>query len=124
MLRDQRVIAGIGRAYANEILHAAMLGPFTPVGKLTPDELDRLLTAIKTVLLDATERFRRFGPVMPLTKAPTGIYDVHRRAGEPCPRCSSPLAHVDYESYQIVYCPDCQTGGKLYADRRMSRLLK
>ena len=123
LLRDQRAIAGIGRGYANEILHAARLGPFDAADRLGDDARTRLLDAIKDVLSDGIERFRPRGPQM-LVKKGSGVYDIHGHAGDPCPRCGTPLAHIDYESYQIVYCPTCQTDGKLYADRRLSRLLK
>ncbi len=123
LLRDQRAIAGIGRAYANEILHAAKLGPFDAADRLGVDEQARLLAAIRGVLTDGIERFRPRGPKM-IVKKGSGVYEIHGHAGDPCPRCATPLAHIDYESYQVVYCPTCQTGGKLYADRRLSRLLK
>ena len=123
LLRDQRAIAGIGRAYANEILHAARLGPFDTADRLGADERARLLESITRVLADGVERFRPRGPQM-IVKKGSGVYDIHGHAGDPCPRCGTPLAHIDYESYQVVYCPTCQTGGKLYADRRLSRLLK
>jgi formamidopyrimidine-DNA glycosylase len=124
LLRDQRAIAGIGRAYANEILHAARLSPFAPADRLDDEEVERLFVAIRTELADGMEEFRQFGPRMALDKKATGIYHVHRRAGEPCPRCREPLQRVDFAQHEIVYCPACQTGGKVYADRRRSRLLK
>jgi formamidopyrimidine-DNA glycosylase len=124
LLRDQRAIAGIGRAYANEILHAARLPPFAPADRLDDEEVERLFVAIRTELADATEEFRQFGARMALDKKATGIYHVHRKAGQPCPRCREPLQRVDFAQHEIVYCPACQTGGKVYADRRRSRLLK
>ena len=123
LVRDQRAIAGIGRAFANEILHEAMLGPFAAADRLDADERARLYAAIRSVLVDGIERFRPRGPRM-VAKKGTDVYAIHGHAGDPCPRCRTPLAHIDYESYQIVYCPTCQTDGKLYADRRLSRLLK
>ena len=123
-LRDQRAIAGIGRAYANEILHAARLSPFATADRLDDEEVQRLFTAIRTVLAEGLEEFRQFGPRMAQDKKATGIYRVHRRAGEPCPRCREPLLRVDFADHEIVYCAACQTGGKVYADRRRSRLLK
>jgi formamidopyrimidine-DNA glycosylase len=123
-LRDQRAIAGIGRAYANEILHAARLSPFAPAERLDDEEIERLYVAIRTELTEATEEFRQFGPRMAADKKATGIYHVHRKAGEPCPRCREPLQRVDFAQHEIVYCPACQTSGKVYADRRRSRLLK
>jgi formamidopyrimidine-DNA glycosylase len=123
-LRDQRAISGIGRAYANEILHAARLSPFAGADRLDDEEVERLYTAIRTELSDGLDEFRQFGPRMAADKKATGIYHVHRRSGEPCPRCREPLQRVDFAEHEIVYCPACQTGGKVYADRRRSRLLK
>jgi formamidopyrimidine-DNA glycosylase len=124
LLRDQRAISGIGRAYANEILHAARLSPFASAERLDDEEIERLYVAIRTELSEGLEEFRQFGARMALDKKATGIYHVHRRAGEPCPRCREPLQRVDFAQHEIVYCPACQTGGKVYADRRRSRLLK
>ncbi|MEA2203003.1 MAG: formamidopyrimidine-DNA glycosylase [Solirubrobacteraceae bacterium] len=123
-LRDQRAIAGIGRAYANEILHAARLSPFAAADRLDDEEVQRLHTAIRIELSEGLEAFRQFGARMAQDKKATGIYHVHRRAGEPCPRCREPLQRVDFAEHEVVYCPACQTGGKVYADRRRSRLLK
>ena len=124
LLRDQRAISGIGRAYANEILHAARLSPFANGERLDDEEVERLYTAIRTELSDGLDEFRQFGHRMAADKKATGIYHVHRKAGEPCPRCREPLQRVDFAAHEIVYCPACQTGGKVYADRRRSRLLK
>jgi formamidopyrimidine-DNA glycosylase len=123
-LRDQRAISGIGRAYANEILHAARLSPFAPADRLDDEELERLYTAIRTELSDGIDEFRQFGHRMAVDKKASGVYHVHRKSGEPCPRCREPLQRVDFAEHEIVYCPACQTGGKVYADRRRSRLLK
>lgn len=123
-LRDQRAIAGIGRAYANEILHAARLSPFAAADRLDDEQVLRLYTAIRVELSQGLEAFRQFGPRMAADKKATGIYHVHRRAGEPCPRCREALQRVDFAEHEVVYCPNCQTGGKVYADRRRSRLLK
>jgi formamidopyrimidine-DNA glycosylase len=124
LLRDQRAIAGIGRAYANEVLHAAQLSPFALAERLGPEERQRLATAIDETLRTGLERFRAHGPRMPTKKAAHKLYDVHGHAGEPCPRCREELQFVDFAEHQIVYCPACQTGGRVYADRRRSRLLK
>jgi formamidopyrimidine-DNA glycosylase len=124
LLRDQRALVGIGRAYANEILHAAQLAPFTPADRLSSEERARLLEAIRSVLTDGTERFRPRGPHMIAKKHSPEIYDIHGHAGESCPRCGSTLMNVDFADHQVVYCPSCQTGGQIYADRRRSRLLK
>jgi formamidopyrimidine-DNA glycosylase len=123
LLRDQRAIAGIGRAYADEILHAAMLSPFAMADRLSTDEVDRLEVAIRETLQTGLERFRKNGPKM-AAKKPIAVYEVHHHAGEPCPRCREELRFVDFSDHQVVYCPNCQTGGKVYADRRRSRLLK
>ena len=124
LLRDQHALVGIGRAYANEILHAAQLAPFTPADRLSPEERARLLEAIRSVLTDGIERFRPRGPHMLAKKHSPEIYDIHGHAGESCPRCGSMLMNVDFADHQVVYCPSCQTGGQIYADRRRSRLLK
>ncbi|MBI2169142.1 MAG: Fpg/Nei family DNA glycosylase [Actinobacteria bacterium] len=122
LLRDQRTVAGIGRGYTDDILQRAHLSPFGPPNSLGPAERRRLFHAVRDVLLAALEGERtRSGGL------PTKLGDrflVHRRVGEPCPECATVLARVSYESYELVYCPRCQTGGKLLADRRMSRLLR
>lgn len=122
MLRDQRTVAGIGRGYTDDALHAARLSPFANLTSLGEPERQRLLDAVRSVLADALdgERSRSGG-------LPTKLGDrftVHRRVGEPCPACGDTLARVAYDSYELVYCPACQTGGKRLADRRMSRLLR
>jgi len=125
LLRDQHAIAGIGRAYANEILHAAQLSPFASADRLDDEATLRLHAAIRETLLSGIERFRPHGIRMAQSKkALTGLFDVHGHAGDPCPRCREELRSVDFAEHQIVYCPRCQTGGKVYADRRMSRLLR
>lgn len=121
-LRDQRTVAGIGRGYTDDILHRARLSPFATLKGLDDEERGRLLAAIREVLDEAltSERQREGG-------LPTSLGDrfaVHRRHGEPCPRCGHTLARVSYESYELVYCPPCQTKGTVLADRRMSRLLR
>ena len=124
LLRDQRAIAGIGRAFANEILWAARLSPFALSPRLDDEERLRLYEAIRTVLADATAMcLERQGPALPQRndKRPLAI---HGKDGQPCPRCFSTLQFVDFEEHRIVYCPTCQTGGRLLADRRLSRLLK
>ncbi|MBW3562654.1 MAG: hypothetical protein KY437_09165 [Actinobacteria bacterium] len=122
MLRDQRTVAGIGRGYTDDILNRARLSPFASLGNLDGDERARLLDAVRDVLaegLDA-ERERTGG-------LPTKLGDhwiVHHRHREPCPTCGTELRRVSYESYELTYCPDCQTDGNVLKDRRMSRLLK
>jgi formamidopyrimidine-DNA glycosylase len=124
LLRDQRALVGIGRAYANEILHAAQLAPFASADRLSADERARLREAIQDRLTDGIERFRPRGPRMIAKRETPEIYDIHGHAGQACPRCGSELQNVDFADHQVVYCPSCQTGGQVYADRRRSRLLK
>ena len=122
MLRDQRTVAGVGRGHTDDILHRARLSPYATLASLSADERERLLTAVRDVLDDALggERKRTGG-------LPTKLSDrfvVHGRAGRPCPRCGDDLRRVSYESHEVVYCPTCQTGGKVLADRRLSRLIR
>jgi formamidopyrimidine-DNA glycosylase len=122
ILRDQRTIAGVGRGYSDDILHRARLSPYGVLAKLASDERERLLAATHEVLQEAlgVERARTGG-------LPTKLGDhfvVHGRAGEPCPRCGADLRRVSYESHEVAYCPTCQTGGKVLADRRLSRLIR
>jgi formamidopyrimidine-DNA glycosylase len=123
MLRDQRTVAGIGRGYADDLLHRAGLSPFASLSRLDPPARQRLLDASRSVLTEALERER--GRTGGLSAASLGDrFRVHRRAGEPCPRCGRTLERVSYESNDVVYCPSCQKKGKMLADRRMSRLLR
>jgi formamidopyrimidine-DNA glycosylase len=117
LLRDQRAIAGIGRAHANEILLRARLSPFKASTELSPDEADRLSAALHEDLMRALE-LREQG------KGDAVVYLIHNRLGEPCPQCGTPIARVDFEEHTIYYCPSCQTGGRLLKDRRLSRLLR
>jgi formamidopyrimidine-DNA glycosylase len=117
LLRDQRAIAGIGRAHANEILLRARLSPFKASTELSDDEVERLSEAIREDLTRALE-LREEGKGDPI------VYLVHNRLGEPCPQCGTPIARVDFEEHTIYYCPSCQTGGRLLKDRRLSRLLR
>lgn len=121
-MRDQRTIAGIGRGYADEIMHAARLSPYATVGKLTDDERGTLIRVTREVLEGGLTKERQRAGGLP-TKL-EGRFAVHGRAGEPCPRCEETLRRVSFEGYEIAYCPSCQTGGKVLADRRMSRILK
>ncbi len=116
LLRDQRLIAGIGRAWANEILHAARLSPYELSTGLTDEETTRLAAAIRGELARGLG-LRLQGASNEAT------YLVHNRLGEPCPRCRTPIARVDFEEHTIYYCPECQTGGRVLKDRRLSRLL-
>ena len=117
LLRDQRLIAGIGRAWANEILLAAKLSPYELSTQLGAEETERLATAIHDELARGLE-LRLAGA----SNAET--YRVHDRLGEPCWRCRTPIAMVDFEEHTIYYCPTCQTEGRVLKDRRMSRLLR
>jgi len=117
LLRDQRVIAGIGRAWANEILHAAKLSPYALSRDVGPEEVERLAQAMHDELERGLELRERGA-------SDTRTYRVHRKLGEPCYVCGTPIAQVDFEEHTIYYCPDCQTGGRILKDRRLSRLLR
>jgi formamidopyrimidine-DNA glycosylase len=117
LLRDQRIVAGIGRAWANEILHTARLSPFAPAQGLSPGEVQTLADAIDSELergLELRERGAKDAKV----------YRVHNKLGEPCYVCGTPIARVDFDEHTIYYCPECQTGGRVLKDRRLSRLLR
>jgi formamidopyrimidine-DNA glycosylase len=122
-LRDQRAIAGIGRAFANEILHAAMLSPYARGAALEPEEVARLHAAITGVLSSAVTRLVPLSGSGLTTKSDRG-YAVHDRLGQPCPRCGDAIRQVSFEEHTVFYCPTCQTGGRPLADRRLSRLLR
>ena len=117
LLRDQRAIAGIGRAHANEILWLAQLSPFKLSTDLAADEVERLGTAIDDDLSRALA-LRESG------KGDADVYRIHGHFGEPCPRGHDTLRRVAFEEHTITYCPTCQTGGKELKDRRLSRLLR
>jgi len=120
----QRYVTSIGNAYSDEILWEARLSPFAPAKTLTSDAAALMLGAIRRTLERALEEHRAyFGGELP-QKEPPELLRVHRHAGEPCPRCETPVAQVAYAERETYYCPTCQTGGKVYADRRLSRLLK
>jgi formamidopyrimidine-DNA glycosylase len=121
-LRDGRRVAGIGRAYASEIMWAARLAPFARARSLDDDEVARLARGADAVLEQALERAReRISTDLPNKEA--RVTAVHRHFGEPCLRCGTRLERVSFVEYELVYCPSCQTGGRVYRDRRMSRLL-
>jgi formamidopyrimidine-DNA glycosylase len=117
LLRDQRLIAGIGRAWANEILHVARLSPYALSTQLDDEEVTRLADAIRSEL-DRGIELRLEGASNPR------VYRVHDRLGEPCWRCGTPFARVDFEEHTIYYCTVCQTEGRVLKDRRLSRLLR
>lgn len=122
ILRDQRTVAGVGRGYSDDILHRAKLSPYAALAKLDAGERERLIMATHEILSEALEAERRRSGGLP-TKI-GDHFTVHNHAGEPCPVCGADLRRVSYESHEVTYCPDCQTGGKVLADRRMSRLLR
>jgi formamidopyrimidine-DNA glycosylase len=123
LLRDQRVIAGIGRSWVDEILHAAKLSPFKRGSELSDDEAEHLRDGIVRELGRALAHYEEHLTLPIPDKLPMPLR-VHRRNGEPCPRCGDRLEAVFYEDYVMCYCPTCQTEGKLLKDRRLSRLLK
>jgi formamidopyrimidine-DNA glycosylase len=116
-LRDQRLIAGIGRAWANEILNHARLSPYALTTELSGEEVERLSDAIQEELARGLELRERGA-------SDKKVFRVHNRLGEPCPQCGTPLARVDFEEHTIYYCPSCQTEGRILKDRRLSRLLR
>jgi formamidopyrimidine-DNA glycosylase len=123
LMRDQHVIAGIGRSWVDEILHAAMISPFRRGSDLAEDEAERLRETTVRVLSDAIAYYEANLSLPIPDKLPMPL-TVHRHNGEPCPRCGDQLEAVFYEDYVMCYCPTCQTDGKLLKDRRLSRLLK
>lgn len=123
VLRDQSVIAGIGNAYSDEILHAARLSPFHPASTLTTTQVDALYRAMREGLQVAVDRSAGQGTGT-LKAEKKAMMAVHGRAGQPCPVCGDTVREVSFASRALQYCPTCQTGGKPLADRRMSRLLK
>jgi formamidopyrimidine-DNA glycosylase len=122
-LRDQRVIAGIGRSWVDEILWSARLSPFKRGSDLDADEAAALRESMLAMLGGALDHYETVIALPIPDKLPMPLV-VHRRQGEPCPRCGERLEAVHYEDYVMTYCPACQTGGRLLKDRRLSRLLK
>jgi formamidopyrimidine-DNA glycosylase len=125
-LTDPRILSGIGNAYSDEILHDARLSPFTLTQKLSDEDVKKLFDAIKRTLTDWVERLRRESRENFPEKVTAFRPDMatHGKYGEPCPRCGSKIQRIRYGSNETNYCPTCQTGGKLLADRALSRLLK
>ena len=123
VLKDQRIIAGIGNAYSDEILHAARLSPFAIAGRLTGEQTAALHAAMGSVLADAVAR--SIGQRAATLKAEkrSGL-SVHGRTGLPCPVCGDTVREVSFAERSLQYCPTCQTGGRPLADRRLSRLLR
>jgi formamidopyrimidine-DNA glycosylase len=123
LLRDQRAIAGIGRSWVDEILWTARLSPFQKGSDLEPDEVERIRAACDECLGGALEHYEEvIGDTVP-DKLPMPL-QVHRRAGEPCPRCGTRIEAVHFRDYVMCYCPEEQTGGRVLKDRRLSKILK
>jgi formamidopyrimidine-DNA glycosylase len=123
VLRDQGVIAGIGNAYSDEVLHAARMSPFRLAASLSPDEVTELHQVIVGTLSEAVSRSAGLAAGDLKAEKKSGLR-VHGRAGQPCPVCGDTVREVSFAESALQYCPACQTGGKPLADRRMSRLLK
>ncbi|HZC54380.1 MAG TPA: zinc finger domain-containing protein [Mycobacterium sp.] len=123
IITDQKVIAGIGNAYSDEILHVAKISPFATAGKLTGEQLTALHDAMVSVLTDAVARSVGQGAATLKGEKRSGLR-VHARTGLPCPVCGDTVREVSFADKSFQYCPTCQTGGKVLADRRLSRLLK
>ena len=122
ILRDQRTVAGIGRGYSDDILHRAKASPYASLASLGQRERETLLASVRSILDEALEAERRRSGGLP-TKI-GDHFTVHGRYGSPCPVCGHDLRRVSYESHEVTYCPNCQTGGKVLADRRFSRLIR
>ncbi|MEU8675340.1 DNA-formamidopyrimidine glycosylase family protein [Streptomyces sp. NPDC048560] len=122
-LRDQALIAGIGNAYSDEILHVARMSPFKLTANLSEDDVTTLYTALRTTLTDAVERSSGLEAGKLKAEKKSGMR-VHGRTGLPCPVCGDTILEVSFSDSSLQYCPTCQTGGKPLADRRLSRLLK
>jgi len=122
-LTDQRVIAGIGNAYSDEILHTAKLSPFKMTDRLEAAEVSRLHAAMQEELIDAVSRSIGQGAATLKSEKRSGLR-VHARTGLPCPVCGDTIREVSFADNSLQYCPTCQTGGKPLADRRMSKLLR
>jgi len=123
VLRDQHIIAGIGNAYSDEVLHAAKMSPFKMASSLTPDDVAVLYDAIKTTVGDAVKRSAGLAAADLKGEKKSGLR-VHARTGQECPVCGDTIREVSFADSSLQYCPTCQTGGKPLADRRLSRLLK
>jgi DNA-formamidopyrimidine glycosylase len=123
VLRDQHIIAGIGNAYSDEVLHVAKMSPYKLASSLTPDEVATLHAAIQETLRDAVSRSEGLAAADLKGEKKTGLR-VHGKTGQPCPVCGDTIREVSFADSSLQYCPTCQTGGKPLADRRLSRLLK
>ena len=123
LLRDQSVLAGVGNAYSDEVLHAARLSPYALAATLSDEQVDELYAALRSVLTEAVAAASA-KPAKELKDAKRAGLRVHGRAGQACPVCGDTVREVSFADSSLQYCPTCQTGGKPLADRRMSRLLK
>jgi DNA-formamidopyrimidine glycosylase len=123
VLRDQHIIAGIGNAYSDEVLHAAKMSPYKLASSFTADDVATLHAAIVATLRDAVERSAGLAAANLKGEKKTGLR-VHGKTGQPCPVCGDTIREVSFADSSLQYCPTCQTGGKPLADRRLSRLLK
>ena len=123
VLRDQSLIAGVGNAYSDEVLHAARLSPFKPAAAMTAEGVAKLHAALVTTLQEALSRSAGIGVAGLKAEKKEGLR-VHGRTGQPCPVCGATIREVSLSARSFQYCPDCQTDGKILADRRLSRLLK
>ncbi|HXQ19772.1 MAG TPA: DNA-formamidopyrimidine glycosylase family protein [Acidimicrobiales bacterium] len=123
LLRNQHVVAGIGRGHVDDALNRAGLSPFASLKGLTAAQREDLLSAIHSILEEALTKERTRTGALSDAKL-GGRFLVHNRTGEPCPRCGDPLHRVSFDSHEVVYCTRCQTKGKVLADRRLSRLLR
>ena len=121
LLRDQRIVAGVGRRLANEICHRSKLSPFASTGKLTEADAERLVAAIAETIDEGLAYDRTRDDMSSSADRPGR---VHHRVGEPCPVCGDTIRAVEYRSYTVAYCPTCQTGGRLLADNTTSKFLK
>ncbi|WP_405719578.1 Fpg/Nei family DNA glycosylase [Streptomyces sp. NBC_00046] len=122
-LRDQSLIAGIGNAYSDEILHVAKMSPYLLTANLTDDQITTLHTALRTTLRDAVARSGGLAAGKLKAEKKSGMR-VHGRTGQPCPVCGDTIREVSFSDSSLQYCPTCQTGGRPLADRRLSRLLR
>ena len=123
VLTDQTVMAGIGNAWSDEILHRAKLSPFAAANKLESEQIGALHTALQGILTEVRNALRDV-PLERIKATKKSLFRVHDRAGQPCPVCGASVAEVSYVDRSLQYCPECQTGGKKLSDRRMDRLLK
>jgi formamidopyrimidine-DNA glycosylase len=122
MLRDQRTVAGIGRGFADDILHHAQLSPYVSLTRLDAGGRSALVASTRAILTKGLESERRRTGGLPTKLGER--FAIHGRAGRPCPRCGDDIRRVSFEDYEIAYCPACQTDGKILADRRMSRIIR